>query len=356
MKPSPARQRTALPDQRLAPVDVPPDGDRATLLDRMDAAYRTPLRGIRKAVLVALVRHTDDAGACWPSVDRLAAMVGASDRAVRDHLAALEADGWLVRDRTRRPWDGRYAGYRYVVSLPRLGLAGGAKPAGRPPAKPAGGPPAESAGPEGVTCLKGSTAEVLTPPTPPIELPEPSPETATAGRGVVDDDPSRSAPRPVRRPHGRARAATTGDPTAVAYADRLRPHLDRLDVDPADPTTAAALVRLAEAEADPRLVAAEAERDLPDRVWSPRAFARTRLGAVADDPPRPGSTSGQRRAPGEDLAVRYAQGAAALRAAESWTLADDDLAAEWARYREPAALPATIDPAALDDHDQEPTR
>lgn len=55
-------------------------------------------------VMLVLANHADPEGLCWPSVRRVADECGQSDGAVRRHLAALEAGGWLSKlERRRRP-------------------------------------------------------------------------------------------------------------------------------------------------------------------------------------------------------------------------------------------------------------
>lgn len=50
-----------------------------------------------KFVLVCLAHHADEEGYCYPSQQRLAAMTGLKERAVRAHLAALEEAEYISR-------------------------------------------------------------------------------------------------------------------------------------------------------------------------------------------------------------------------------------------------------------------
>lgn len=55
----------------------------------------------RKFVLLALVDFADARGCCRVSQPELAELTGQSERAVRDHLKALEMDGFIRREDTR---------------------------------------------------------------------------------------------------------------------------------------------------------------------------------------------------------------------------------------------------------------
>lgn len=59
-------------------------------------------RGAARLCLVALADYANDAGVCWPSQPTLATRCAVSERAVRDTLARLEADGFVSVNRTRR--------------------------------------------------------------------------------------------------------------------------------------------------------------------------------------------------------------------------------------------------------------
>lgn len=49
----------------------------------------------KRIIMLALADHADDAGRCYPSVDRLAKRTGLSERAVRTNLRQLESEGYL---------------------------------------------------------------------------------------------------------------------------------------------------------------------------------------------------------------------------------------------------------------------
>ncbi len=52
-------------------------------------AFRLPVKGPRKSVLVALADHCGDSLVCWPSAARLALWAGCSERAARDAIHEL---------------------------------------------------------------------------------------------------------------------------------------------------------------------------------------------------------------------------------------------------------------------------
>jgi hypothetical protein len=52
----------------------------------------------RKFVLVALANYASEEGYCYPGQARLAHDTGQTTRSVREHLLALEADGYVARD------------------------------------------------------------------------------------------------------------------------------------------------------------------------------------------------------------------------------------------------------------------
>lgn len=49
----------------------------------------------KRLVMLALADHADDTGRCYPSIVRLQDRTGLSERAVRDNIRALEAEGYL---------------------------------------------------------------------------------------------------------------------------------------------------------------------------------------------------------------------------------------------------------------------
>lgn len=62
----------------------------------LEIAFRAEIFGARKAVLVALAEHADDAGNCFPSIERIAVWAGLQERGARLALRQLEADGLIV--------------------------------------------------------------------------------------------------------------------------------------------------------------------------------------------------------------------------------------------------------------------
>lgn len=67
-----------------------------------------------KALLYSLAEHMNaDGSSCFPSVPRLSAEAGLSERSARKHLKALERMGWLSRKRSSH-----YAPYTYTPQIP----------------------------------------------------------------------------------------------------------------------------------------------------------------------------------------------------------------------------------------------
>lgn len=62
----------------------------------MGAVLYLDLPAQRKLILVAMADNANEAGRCWPSQALIALKASISTRRLRDHLKALEADGWLT--------------------------------------------------------------------------------------------------------------------------------------------------------------------------------------------------------------------------------------------------------------------
>lgn len=75
-------------------------------------AFTLPVTGPKKAVLLALADHADDAGECWPSIARLVLFSGIQERAVRNALRDMEDARIIVTDRS----SGRATSH-YTLSL-----------------------------------------------------------------------------------------------------------------------------------------------------------------------------------------------------------------------------------------------
>lgn len=71
-----------------------------------------------KMVLVVLARHADREGKCWPNVNTIARMSGASSRTVRRALKTLQADG-LITTEARYESHGRQTSNCYRLALER---------------------------------------------------------------------------------------------------------------------------------------------------------------------------------------------------------------------------------------------
>ncbi len=86
-------------------------------------AWKQSIRGNALLVLLALADQASDAGSCWPSQSTLAAKCGISERALQTHLAALEAGGYISRERRYRR-DGARTSDLYTLCLPADSSAG----------------------------------------------------------------------------------------------------------------------------------------------------------------------------------------------------------------------------------------
>jgi hypothetical protein len=103
-------------------------------------AWKQPVKGNAKLVLLALADHADRDGICWPGQKGVAEKCGISERTVRDALGSLECDGYVEREARVRD-DGGQAANRY-----RLRMGDPPADSAAPPAKGRQGPPADLAG------------------------------------------------------------------------------------------------------------------------------------------------------------------------------------------------------------------
>lgn len=125
----------------------------------INTAIAMPLPPARRMVLLQLSRMANQAGACWPSVQTLARQCCLSVRSVFNHLAALAKAG-LIQRRNRL---GRSTVYTVTAPVASSDPAASATPSARPaPASPG--------------------------------------ETTGATHALVRQEPSVSAPEPVREP------------------------------------------------------------------------------------------------------------------------------------------------------------
>jgi hypothetical protein len=74
-------------------------------------AFEMAITGARKSVLLALANHANDAGECWPSLERIARHAGVTDRGAQKALRELEHLALV----TTRPVPGRNS--RYLLAL-----------------------------------------------------------------------------------------------------------------------------------------------------------------------------------------------------------------------------------------------
>ncbi|MCD2452476.1 helix-turn-helix domain-containing protein [Methylicorpusculum oleiharenae] len=69
-------------------------------LNYLNAAFKAPLTGANKAVLIALADRCNDAGYCYPALKDIALRAGISTRTVTRAVEALEKKGYLAIIRT----------------------------------------------------------------------------------------------------------------------------------------------------------------------------------------------------------------------------------------------------------------
>lgn len=168
----------------------------------------------RKFVLVALANYASEDGYCYPSQATLQAMTGQGERAVRDHLAALEALGLIRRE--RRGDDGGHRstdGYTLLAPPERLsGRVLPAKSAGRKTGAKGARLPAKSAGrdagrlPADVAGREGVAYRQISP-----RLPA---DPAGTYKDEPKDEPKDITPLP---PFAPGRGGAAGDADAVTF-------------------------------------------------------------------------------------------------------------------------------------------
>ena len=79
----------------------------------------------RKAVLMALAGFADERGSCYPGQATLADITEQSERTVRSHLAALEEDGFIRRERrANTSGSGGRSSDRYYLGVLPANIAG----------------------------------------------------------------------------------------------------------------------------------------------------------------------------------------------------------------------------------------
>lgn len=133
----------------------------------INTAIAMPLPPARRMVLLQLSRMANQAGACWPSVQTLARQCCLSVRSVFNHLAALAKAG-LIQRRNRL---GRSTVYTVTAPVASSDPAASATQTGQPSARPAPASPGETTG-----------------------------EAMGETQMIVRQEPSVSAPEPVREP------------------------------------------------------------------------------------------------------------------------------------------------------------
>lgn len=112
----------------------------------MEAVFLLPLEAHRKLVLLALADNASENGRCWPGQESIARRASISTRHVRDHLKALEADGYLSI-LSAGNGRGNTAQYLLNVALIMSGSAFSGKGEKADPIDNKGGPLADKGGP-----------------------------------------------------------------------------------------------------------------------------------------------------------------------------------------------------------------
>ena len=64
---------------------------------------------------LCLLDHTDSKGKCWPSINRMASILGLCRRTVERHMKLLCEAGLVLRNHQQRARRGRFSTRRYVV-------------------------------------------------------------------------------------------------------------------------------------------------------------------------------------------------------------------------------------------------
>jgi hypothetical protein len=64
---------------------------------------------------LCLLDHTDGRGRCWPSINRMARILGLCRRTIERHVRLLCEAGLVLRNDQRRARRGRFSTRRYVV-------------------------------------------------------------------------------------------------------------------------------------------------------------------------------------------------------------------------------------------------
>jgi hypothetical protein len=92
------------------------DRPHAVSFEATNWAYRLPLKGSVKPLLVALADYADEAGSCYPGQEKLALMTGLSTRTLRRAIERAERLGLLTRERRFDPF-GHRTSDRYFLHL-----------------------------------------------------------------------------------------------------------------------------------------------------------------------------------------------------------------------------------------------
>lgn len=85
-------------------------------------AFEQDIKSGPKFVLVALADYADERDSCYPSYKKLSAKTGFKERAIANHMVALEEAGLIRREELRYD-DGRRSGFRFFLNLQNLQVA-----------------------------------------------------------------------------------------------------------------------------------------------------------------------------------------------------------------------------------------
>ncbi len=82
----------------------------------MTWAFKQPLSGHAKVILLALADHADDDGICWPSISKIAAKAYVSERTAQRYIIELTDEGYLSTI-SRSAQDGSRMANKYVLHM-----------------------------------------------------------------------------------------------------------------------------------------------------------------------------------------------------------------------------------------------
>lgn len=93
-------------------------------LEAMTWAFKQPLSGHAKVILLAIADHANDEGECWPSLARIAKKASVSERTAQRYMLELADQGYLSTAGRNAP-DGRTMTKKYFLHMEGLKEQGG---------------------------------------------------------------------------------------------------------------------------------------------------------------------------------------------------------------------------------------